>query len=130
MHLSSLSPTLLVGTATGQIRVLALPSLQVTRTINPSASLSGLRPGSNPITFLQSFLSPPEVKDKSTLGSSKAAANVHVQPRTLERPAPTLTRESSLASTQGTVHQWMSPRNNQYVCAQFKETHSGQVGAR
>ncbi|POY72909.1 hypothetical protein BMF94_4070 [Rhodotorula taiwanensis] len=62
LHLSSHSPTLLVGLANSAIHLLSLPSLLPTRVLTPPPSSTS--PG--PITFLTTLLRPPE------LGSSNA----------------------------------------------------------
>ncbi|GAA5989796.1 hypothetical protein JCM10908_002326 [Rhodotorula pacifica] len=62
LHLSSHSPTLLVGLSNASIHLLSLPSLLPTRVLAPPPSSTS--PG--PITFLTTLLRPPE------LGSSSA----------------------------------------------------------
>lgn len=66
LHLSSHSPTLLVGLSNASIHLLSLPSLLPTRVLAPPPSSTS--PG--PITFLTTMLRPPE------LGSGSSSAEL------------------------------------------------------
>lgn len=68
MHLSTHSPTLLVGTTTSTIHVLALPSLIPTRIIPPP--LSTIPPGA--ITFLSTLLRPTDLGEGTVEGGLPA----------------------------------------------------------
>ncbi|KAM0746876.1 WD40 repeat-like protein [Meredithblackwellia eburnea MCA 4105] len=68
MHLSSHSPTLLLGTSTSQIHILSLPSLLPTRIIPPP--LSSTPPG--PLTFISTMLRPPDLGAGGATGGGVA----------------------------------------------------------
>lgn len=101
LHLSTLSPRLLVGTSASSVHVLALPSLQSIRTINPSSGLSSLPP-KNPITFIQTFVLPVEVAQKS-MGQSKKQAPDGLQTRHAPRLAMSLTPKGGQGRTEHSV---------------------------
>lgn len=68
IHLSSLSSHLIIGTQSGKLHILSLPSLQNIRTIVPSqtSSISSL---STPITYLQSMIRPIDLVSRTGSGS-------------------------------------------------------------
>lgn len=65
MHLSTLSPHLLIGTHDSSIHILALPSLQSIRTISIGSGQSIPLP--NPITFLSTMARPVDLVGKSSV---------------------------------------------------------------
>ena len=83
LHLSTLSPHLLLGTQASQIVVLALPSLQPIRTFSPTQSMSVPLP--NPITYISTLIKPSELVGVAGMQRDKAD---DVQPR----PAAQLAR--------------------------------------
>lgn len=101
LHLSTLSPRLLVGTSTSSVHVLALPSLQSIRTINPSAGLSGL-PSKNPITFIETFVRPVETAQKGATPAKKDVADA-VPERHMPKLATALTPKGAQGRTEHSV---------------------------
>lgn len=99
MHLSSFSSHLYVGTSTGHVRILALPSLQQTKVINPSSSLINVPPGSNPITYIDSMITSPEVAEKGGLGIKSSGAQDAIQTREVPKLATTVTRGEQAGKT-------------------------------
>jgi pre-rRNA-processing protein IPI3 len=66
LHLSPLSPVLLVGTSTSNTLVVSLPSLQLVRTIPSPVSNAG------PISFVSTLLRPPDLVGRGDNHSSSS----------------------------------------------------------
>ena len=86
MFLSSLSSHLLVGTSTGSIYVLSLPSLQAIRVIIPSQS-SATASLMFPITYIRTLLRPSDLISRTGAGAGRindgTTREDGVQPRTV-----------------------------------------------
>ncbi|KAK4053650.1 Pre-rRNA-processing protein ipi3 [Microbotryomycetes sp. JL221] len=76
MHLSRHSPLLVLGTASTQIHLLALPSLVSTRIIPAPPSSTPI----GPITFVETLLRPSEIGSNSTLATTSGRGVLPARP--------------------------------------------------
>ena len=83
LHLSSLSSTLIVGTSSGHLQILALPSLQPIRTIVPLAgsTSSSVPSGAQTLNFVKTFLKPLDLVSRSGGGGKNVGDEI--QPRSV-----------------------------------------------
>ena len=80
LHLSPLSSTLVLGTSSGQIHVLSLPSMQPIRMIVPLAGSTSISPGAQTLNLVKSFLRPVDLVSRSG-GGAGAGKEEQIQPR-------------------------------------------------
>jgi hypothetical protein len=103
LHLSPLSSTLVLGTSSGQIHVLSLPSMQPIRVIVPLAGSTSISPGAQTLNLVKGFLRPVDLVSRS--GSAGGSGKEEqIQPRAVAgQLSRTVLQQNSAGNTGTTV---------------------------